>query len=142
MFSPSLIGPPLASVPPSAHPRSSSDPPGIEEDELHVQTSAEHEGVAVHLDLGDGRGGQRVTDRHQAVDLVTAAIWSAVETHQLDLGVAAAVDGLGQVGAVTSAQKDQLSREVNWRQVVKNAIKIYCGRSASWHGEDGARLGQ
>ena len=64
-----------------------------------------------------------MTDRHQAVSLVTAAIWSAVETHQLDLGVAAAVDGLGRAEEVTSARKGQSSREVSRRKVVENTIK-------------------
>ena len=53
-----------------------------------------------------------MTDRHQAVDLVTAAIWCAFQAHQLHLGVAAAVDGLMmaqrgggvEVGQVTSGQ--------------------------------------
>ena len=79
-----------------------SDSPGVEEDEFHIQTGPEHERVAVHLDLCDGGRGQRVTDSHQAVDLVTAAIWRAVHAHQLHLGVAAAVDGLGGGGQVRS----------------------------------------
>lgn len=44
--------------------------PGIQEDELHVQTGTEHEHVAVKLDLGDGAGRQRVTHSHQAHVLV------------------------------------------------------------------------
>jgi len=39
--------------------------PGVEEDELEVETGAEHEHVAVKLDLGDGAAGQRVPDGDQ-----------------------------------------------------------------------------
>lgn len=46
--------------------------PGVEEDELHVEASAEHEHVAVEFDLRDGAGRERVTHRHEPHILVAA----------------------------------------------------------------------
>lgn len=46
--------------------------PGVQEDELHVQTGSEHEHVTVQFDLGHSARWQRVTHRHQAHVLVAA----------------------------------------------------------------------
>lgn len=40
--------------------------PGVEENELQIQTSPEHKHVGVQLDFCDGAGGQRVSHRHEA----------------------------------------------------------------------------
>lgn len=49
----------------------------IEEDQLQVHAGPEHKHVLVQLDLGDGRRGQRVADRHQA-QVLDAAVAVAV----------------------------------------------------------------
>ena len=50
---------------------------GIEKDQLQVHAGPEHKHVLVQLDLGDGRRGQRVTNRHQA-QVLDAAVPVAV----------------------------------------------------------------
>ena len=69
-------------------------PPGVQEDELHVQAGAEHEHVAVQLDLRDGAGRQRVAHGHQAHVLVAAVEGGHVQAVLADLQVAAAVNDL------------------------------------------------
>ena len=69
-------------------------PPGVQEDELHVQAGSKHEHVAVQFDLSDGAGGQRVAHSHQAHVLVAALERGHVQAVLADLQVAAAVDHL------------------------------------------------
>lgn len=68
--------------------------PGVQKDELHVQTGPEHEHVAVQFDLSHGTRGQRVTHRHQAHILVASLERRHVQTVLTDLQVATAVDHL------------------------------------------------
>lgn len=73
-------------------------PPGVQEDELHVQAGAEHEHVAVQFDLRDGAGRQRVAHGHQAHVLVAAIERGHVQAVLADLQVAAAVNDLRRTG--------------------------------------------
>ena len=73
-------------------------PPGVQEDELHVQAGAEHEHVTVQFDLRDGAGRQRVAHGHQAHVLVAAVERGHVQAVLADLQVAAAVNDLRQTG--------------------------------------------
>ena len=68
--------------------------PGVEEDELHVQTGSEHKHVAVQFDLSHSAGRQGVTHSHQTHVLVAALEGGHVQTVLTDLQVAAAVDHL------------------------------------------------
>lgn len=69
--------------------------PGVEEDELHVQTGSEHKHVAVQFDLGHSARWQRVTHSHQTHVLVAALKRGHVQTVLTNLQVATAVDHLG-----------------------------------------------
>ena len=70
--------------------------PGVQEDELHIQTGSEHEHVAVQLDLGDSAGWERVAHCHQPHVLVAAVEQRHVQAVLPDLQVAAAVNHLEQ----------------------------------------------
>lgn len=72
--------------------------PGVQEDELHVKAGAEHEHVAMQLDLGDRARRQRVAHRHQAHVLVAAVKGGHVQAVLADLQIAAAVNDLYEVG--------------------------------------------
>lgn len=68
--------------------------PGVQEDELHVQTGPEHKHVTVQFDLSHGAGWQRVSHGHQTHVLVAALKRGHVQTVLTDLQVATAVDHL------------------------------------------------
>lgn len=90
-------------------------PPGVQEDELHVQAGAEHEHIAVQLDLRDGAGRQRVAHGHQAHVLVAAIEGGHVQAVLADLQVAAAVNDLQwrvKGGGETQPQPGKVSKKV------------------------------
>ncbi|KAJ8891678.1 hypothetical protein PR048_004206 [Dryococelus australis] len=74
--------------------RNAAHVPGVKEDELEVEGGAEHEHVAVQLDLGDGAGRQRVSHGDEAHVLVATVVGRAVQGELLHLEVARAVDHL------------------------------------------------
>lgn len=80
--------------------------PGVEEDELHVQTGSEHEHVAVQLDLGDGTRRQRVTHSHKAHVLVAALKRRHIQAVLADLQVAATVDHLWRGWSSSSRMRE------------------------------------
>lgn len=88
-------------------------PPGVQEDELHVQAGAEHEHVAVQLDFCDGAGRQRVAHSHQAHVLVAAVEGGHVQAVLSDLQVAAAVNDLGEgQGVRLSLSQETVSKVI------------------------------
>ncbi len=76
--------------------------PAVQEDEFEVQTGAEHEHVAVELDLGDAAGRKRLSERHQPHDLIAGLKQRHVHQQLTQLQVTAAVDHLHTADASDS----------------------------------------
>ena len=56
--------------------------PGVDEDELEVETGAEHEHVAIETHLGDGTARQRVANGDQP-DVVVAVLYVMRSTNRI-----------------------------------------------------------
>ena len=68
--------------------------PGVEEDELHVETRSEHEHVALQFDVCNGAARQRVTNSNEASVLIATVELGQVKGERPHLQITAAVDYL------------------------------------------------